>query len=162
MKKEFKLKVIPEWSEINNVYSAANEYFSSFDFDPDYINRITMVTCELVENAIKYGDFKEGDVVKVDVKIHKKQITVMVKNPIGKQSLPYLRELDKTIQWVRSFQNSYEAYIERMRKISTEPFSYKKSELGIVRITHEGQAIIDFFIHEEKMLNVSAVSMMSG
>ena len=157
MKTDFKMSVAADWLEIDNVYTASNKFFSSFNFDSNNVDRATMVTCELVENAIKYGNFEKNKTVDVVVKIKKKKVTIIVKNPIGKKSETYLRELDKTVQWIRGFQNSYEAYIERMKKISTEPMSYLKSELGIVRITYEGQAIIDFFIQEEKMLNVSAV-----
>ncbi len=157
MKNDFKMNVAANWIEIDNVYTASNKFFSSFKFDLNNIDRATMVTCELVENAIKYGNFEKNKTVDIGVKIQKKKATIIVKNPIGKKSETYLRELDKTVQWIRGFQNSYEAYIERMKKISTEPMSYLKSELGIVRITYEGQAIIDFFIQDEKMLNVSAV-----
>lgn len=157
MKTDFKMNVAADWLEIDNVHTASNEFFSSFNFDSNNVDRATMVTCELVENAIKYGNFEKNKTIDVGVKIQKKKVTIIVKNPIGKKSETYLRELDKTVQWIRGFQNSYEAYIERMKKISTEPMSYLKSELGIVRITYEGQAIIDFFIQEEKMLNVSAV-----
>jgi hypothetical protein len=157
VEKNFEMTIVPNWPEIDTVYNKANNYFSSFNFNLDYVDRVTMVTCELVENAIKYGNFQNEEKVKVGVKIKNDKVTIVVKNPIGEKSLPYLRELDKTIQWVRSFQNSYEAYIERMRRISTEPLNFVKSELGIVRITHEGQATIDFIIHDGKMLNVSAV-----
>jgi len=47
-----------------------------------------------------------------------------------------------------------------MKEISTEPFDNNKSGLGIVRIAYEGHATIDFFINEEKILNVSAVSLV--
>lgn len=118
----------------------------------------TMITCELVENSIKYGDFRKNKTVDLYIKILQKKISIIVKNPIGEKSKKYLHELDKTIQRVRGFQDPYEAYVERMREISMEALDNKKSGLGIVRISYEGHAIIDFFINEDKILNVSAVS----
>jgi hypothetical protein len=121
----------------------------------------TMIACELAENSIKYGDFKnEANNVEINVKIIDNEIFILVKNPVGEFTKPYLVELDKIIQWVRGFQDPYEAYIERMKEISTEPIDTNKSGLGIVRIFYEGKATIDFFINEEKMLNVSAVSFI--
>jgi hypothetical protein len=161
MRSEFKLSINPDWMEIENVYNAANNFFSSSNFKDDHIDMFTMITCELVENSIKYGDFKNSNkTVEITVKIIDKKIIILVKNPVGESSRPYLHQLDKTIQWVRGFQDPYEAYIERMRQISMEPFDNEKSGLGIVRISYEGHATIDFFINEEKMLNVSAVSLI--
>lgn len=160
MKSEFKLSILPDWVEMDNVYNAAYNFFNSYSFNPDYINMFTMITCELVENSIKYGDFHNNMRVEIFVKILQKKIIIIVKNPVGESSEPYLHELDKTIQRVRGFQDPYEAYIERMREISMEPFDNCKSGLGIVRISYEGRATLDFFINEEKILNVSAVSFI--
>ena len=160
IKSEFKLSFMPDWIELENVYNTAYNFFSAFSFNSEYINMFTMITCELVENSIKYGDFHKHKKVEVFVKIFQKKIMIIVRNPVGESSEPYLHELDKTIQRVRGFQDPYEAYIERMREISMEPFDNDKSGLGIVRISYEGHATLDFFINEEKILNVSAVSFI--
>jgi hypothetical protein len=159
MKTEFKLEILPDWNEIHNVYSAVHNFFSSCSLQYDDIDMFTMITCELAENSIKYGDYKKDDkAIEINVKVMNKKIIIIVKNPVGETSKPYLHELDKTIQWARGFQDPYEAYIKRMRQISMEPFDNDKSGLGIVRIFYEGRAIIDFFINEKKILNVSAVT----
>jgi hypothetical protein len=45
-----------------------------------------------------------------------------------------------------------------MKAISREPLDNVKSGLGLVRITYEGQAILDFYLDENDTLSVSAVS----
>jgi len=97
-------------------------------------------------------------VVTVRVKIADKTITVQVSNPVGKSTESYLSELDRTIQWVRSFQDPFEAYVDRMKAISREPLDASKSGLGIARITYEGRAALDFYLEEDNTLSVSAVS----
>ncbi len=161
MKSEFNFLLNPDWNEVKDVYYATNEFFSSLNFNSEYIQAFTMITCELVENSIKYGDFGGSTgKIEINIKVTGKNILILVKNPVGTTTEPYLVELDKTIQWVRGFQDPYQAYIERLKEISTEPIDNNKSGLGIVRISYEGHAIIDFFINEKKILNVSAVSLI--
>ncbi len=160
MKTEFNQIINPDWNEIDRLYNAANDFFFSY-FNAEYTEMFTMITCELAENSIKYGDFKNNiNKIEINVKIIDKRIYILVKNPVGEFAKPYLTELDKTIQWVRGFQDPYEAYIERLKEISMEPFDNNKSGLGLVRISYEGRATLDFFINEEKILNVSAVSLI--
>jgi len=96
--------------------------------------------------------------VQVRVWIANGTVSVLVSNPIGQYTRTYLSELDRTIQWVRGFQAPFEAYIARMKAISREPLDNVKSGLGLVRITYEGQAILDFYLDENDTLSVSAVS----
>ena len=122
-------------------------------------NRYTMVACELTENGIKYGEFGKGDEgVKVKIRLEDGNVFLEVSNPIGEGSRSYLSELDRTIQWVRGFQDPFEAYIERMRAISREPLETDRSGLGLVRITYEGRSVLDFYVAEDSTLSVSAVS----
>ena len=70
----------------------------------------------------------------------------------------HLRKLDKTLQWIRGFQDPFQAYVQRIRKISRKPLDDEFSGLGLTRIAYEGQAILDFFLTEGNQLNVSAIS----
>jgi hypothetical protein len=156
---ELELKVISDWAEVGRVNQAVAEFLASCGLPPDAIDKYTMVVCELVENGIKYGHFDgERDAVGVRIAIANGAISVLVSNPIGKYTRTHLTELDRTIQWVRGFQAPFEAYIARMKAISREPLDIGKSELGLVRITYEGQAILDFYLDENDTLSVSAIS----
>lgn len=118
-----------------------------------------MIACELVENAIKYGNARKGrEEVVLYLKLADERVLVQVTNPVNEKSRRDLRELDKTIQWARGFQDPFEAYVERVRAISSEPLEMSKSCLGIVRIAYEGRAALDFYIDEDGSLSVSAVS----
>ena len=66
--------------------------------------------------------------------------------------------MDKTIQWIRGYQDPFEAYIERIKEVSKKPLHDMESGIGLVRIAYEGNALLDFFVAENNMLNVSVVS----
>jgi two-component sensor histidine kinase len=141
------------------VNEAVGAFLESCRLAPDAIAQYTMVVCELVENGIKYGAFStDNGVVRVLVRVARGTLSVQVINPVGESSQVYLKELDRTIQWVRGFQAPFEAYIARMKAISREPIEADKSGLGLVRITYEGRAVLDFFLDENNTLSVSAVS----
>jgi two-component sensor histidine kinase len=158
-KTELDLLVSSDWGEVGKVNEAVAEFLESCGLPPETVSQCTMVVCELVENGIKYGYFdKDRATVRVVTRVSSGNISVQVVNPVGKSSQVYLKELDRTIQWVRGFQAPFEAYIERMKAISREPLEEEKSGLGLVRITYEGRAVLDFFLDENETLSVSAVS----
>lgn len=117
-----------------------------------------MILSELVENSIKYGDFDGSDTeVLIYLDIGKNFITIEVNNPVNQKSVNHLQRLDKTIQWIRGYQDSFQAYIEKLKEISRKPLEDEESGLGLARIAYEGKAILDFFVLDN-MLNVSAIA----
>lgn len=159
MKQELGLKVPSDWAEVAKVNQAASDFLTRCGLPREAVDKYTMVICELVENGIKYGHFStDNDAVSVRISIADGAISVLVSNPVGQYSQTYLSELDRTIQWIRGFQAPFEAYVARMKAISREPLDFDKSGLGLVRITYEGQAILDFYLDEDDTLSVSAVS----
>ena len=158
---ELELHVVSDWAEVGRVNQAVGEFLAGCGLPTEGVDKYTMVVCELVENGIKYGHFNDArDMVNVRVWIAGSTISVLVTNPISNHTQTYLSELDRTIQWVRGFQAPFEAYIARMKAISREPLDIDKSGLGLVRITYEGQAMLDFYLDENDTLSVSAVSTL--
>lgn len=160
--RELTMKVTATWAEIIRVNEAVDHFMSRHGVPVDEAQRYTMVACELVENAIKYGYFPRGNEnVLLYVKLGDSYVLVQVTNPVSERSNSYLRELDRIIQWARGFQDPFEAYVERVRAISGEPLSMSKSCLGIARIAYEGRAALDFYLDEDGTLSVSAVTSVA-
>jgi hypothetical protein len=159
---KLELYVDSDWSEMESVFMAVQQFLESISLAPDFVGAFTMIACELVENSIKYGSFKgtKGH-VDVTLSIDQRSVSFAVRNPIGDVTAPYLKELDRVIQWIKGFQDPFEAYIARMKAISSEPADATGSGLGIVRMAYEGRASLDFFLEEDAVLNVSAVSIIS-
>jgi hypothetical protein len=157
MEKSLKIDVKPTWEDADRVREKSHDFLIAHGLSQDVAYALSMTTCELFENAVKYGDFGNGeDTVYVSVELGDKEITIEVKNPVREKS-EYLVELDKTIQWIRGFQNPFQAYAEKLKEISEKKLKDGESGLGLVRIAYEGQAILDFYIDERNVLAVSAV-----
>lgn len=161
MKKSMKLTVKPYWEEIEEVRNSSSEFFRSHGFSGDAVNALTMVISELIENGIKYGNFKmpENKVI-LTIHIGSRAVTVEVVNPVDETAHDHLKRLDRAIQWIRGYQDPFQAYTERIRAVSKRPLSDKESGLGLVRIAYEGKSILDFFLGDDNILNVSAVSIL--
>jgi hypothetical protein len=156
---ELRLQIKSDWGEMDRVYRVVNNFLKSHLLSDDFVNMCTMIVCELVENGIKYGSFSgKGGKVEIFMTLAQNKFSVQVTSPLEKVPDPNLNELDHTIQWIRGFQDPFQAYIERMMEISREPLENARSGLGIVRISREGHAVLDFIVDENKTLVVSAIS----
>lgn len=160
MASPLKMELTTNWDEMGSVYDRAAQYFASSGLSEDAANTYTMVVCELVENGIKYGQAIEGEhgSVQVHVEVKNRTVTIQVTNAVGKTTRNHLPDLDRTIQWVRGYQDPFQAFVERMKEISREPVNLPKSGLGIVRVAYEGRAALDFILGEDDRLSVLAVS----
>ena len=152
------LHLKPDWSELDRVSDSVQSFFAGSDLTRDDLDAVKMVTTELVENGIKYGYFPNPDSnIELSVRKKKKRIVVEVKNQVKDFELGHLRRLDAKIQWIRGYQNPFEAYVERLKEISNKNLAEGESGLGLVRIAYEGQSILDFYVNEDNLLAVSAV-----
>ncbi len=159
MNKSIEFDVKPDWDEIEKVRNESADFLQAHELSDDTTHSLSMIISELIENGLKYGDFEtEGNKVVVIINVAANMVTVEVLNPVNKSAYEHLSKLDKTIQWIRGYQDPFEAYIERIKEVSKKPLHDMESGIGLVRIAYEGNAVIDFFVAENNMLNVSVVS----
>jgi hypothetical protein len=158
MKNTMRVTLSPDWDEIEPLRLQAHDFFGSHRLSGNIIQSLVMVLGELLENSVKYGSYKTtGSQIQTSIHVGMKIITIEVTNPIDDSSLDDLKRLDWMIQWVRGYQDPFEAYIERLKEVAKRPLQDKESGLGIVRIAYEGDVILDFFVSEDNLLTVSAV-----
>ena len=156
------IDLAPDWDQLEEIRLEAGRFLEQHGLAKSINQSTVMVLSELLENSIKYGSYSAGsDKVSVDLEYGRNQITVEVTNPINDSSLPDLDTLDRMIQWVRGFQDPFEAYVKRLREISIKPLDDRESSLGIGRIIYEGQVDLDFFVTDEDLLTVSAIRNLS-
>ncbi len=157
-KDTMKVTLRPDWDEIEPMRLQAHDFFGSHGLSVNAIHSLVMVLGELLENSVKYGCYKTADGhIQISISIGKKIITIEVTNPVDGSNLDDLKRLDWMIQWVRGYQDPFEAYIERLKEVAKKPLHDKESGLGIVRIAYEGDVILDFFVSKDNLLTVSAV-----
>lgn len=150
-------KFKPVWDEIDMARELCTRYLQKQNFDIDVIDAIVMISSELLENAIKYGNYDE-DRENIDFKVFiNNEIIVEVQCPIDVEKSHHFKKLDRTIQWIRGHQDPFEAYIEKLKSVSSKPLGDNESGLGLFRIAYEGEAVLDFYVDESSYISVSAV-----
>lgn len=155
-----KLKIKPDWAKIEEAYEKCRDFLNENKFNLDIIDAVSMITSELIENAVKYGAFDSGEgVIDYTLRINKKDIIVEVKNPVDDTVGRHLKRLDEIVQWIRGYQNPFEVYVKKLKEVSTKSFSDDESCLGLVRIAYEGQSILDFYLDHDNTLSVSAIHL---
>ena len=163
MKKSIKFNVKPDWDEIEKVRNQSAEFLHSHHLSDETTHSLSMIISELIENGIKYGCFSMvSDRVEVVINIERSIVTIEVINPVNDCAFEHLARLDRRIQWIRGYQDPFEAYIERIKEVSKKPLQDVESGIGLVRIAYEGKALLDFFVADNLMLNVSVVSSLDS
>lgn len=152
-----KLDLPPQWDALEEARVRILEHVRQQGADDDTATAVAMVGRELAENATKYGSFSHNDTLGVEVDVQRSEIVVKVTNPVHAQADGNLRRLDEMIQWIRGFQDPFEAYLERLKEVSAQRLDSRESGLGLVRIAYEGRSLLDFFVDEAGTLTVSAV-----
>ena len=163
MKKSIEFNIKPDWDEIEKIRNESADFLQSHKLSVDTVHSLSMIISELIENGIKYGNFKMVENrVSVIINVKRNTVTIEVLNPVDENADKHLSRLDKTIQWIRGYQDPFEAYIERIKEVSKKPLKDAESGIVLVRIAYEGKALLDFFVGENSILNVSVVANMEG
>ena len=100
-----------------------------------YAQSLATTTGELLENAVKYGDWADQDRklrLRVWDDVH--HAYVQVENPVAPGA--DLSALATKLNWIRSFATPREAYQARLRELARLPET-NESGLGLVRIAYE-------------------------
>ncbi len=150
------LQIDPEWEAVKAVWDPCRVFLERGGLADDETYQLAMVARELLENAVKFGAFAEGDRVQLAIRVAAEDVVVEVKSRVGVDEA-HLRRFDQTIQWIRGFQYPFEAFVERMKLVSAQPSSEGETGLGLTRIAYEGRSIIDFYLDEDDLLAVSAI-----
>jgi hypothetical protein len=158
MQPVLKIQIAPDWDEIDRVRERSAAFLGEQGLTAEAIEALSMVVCELTENAVKYGTFDDSaQAVGVTLSLGPKAVTVEVKSPVAHANDDVVGKLDYTIQWIRGYQDPFEAYLERLKEVSTQHMTSLESGLGLVRIAYEGHSILDFYVDDQNTLAVSAV-----
>ena len=158
MKKSINFNLKPNSQNIEEVEKESSNFFKLHGLTDKTVQIQIMILNELIKNGIKYGKPTPSESeITVDIHIAKNEISIEVMNPLDETSCDRLKELEKTIQLLRGYQDPFEGYLVMQKKASKHSSNAEADGLGIARIAYEGQAIFDFFISEDNILNQSAV-----
>ena len=158
MAEALRLQLPPDWDAIKSTWDATFRALATAGLGEDLCHALCTTAQELLENAVKYGAFTDpaDRTIALSVAVEPAAVILEVKNPTDAEPAR-LKSLDETIQWIRGYQTPFEAYVERLKEISLQPFAPDRSGLGLVRVAYEGQCILDFYVDAANILAVSAV-----
>jgi hypothetical protein len=126
--------------------------------DPDVRDLAAMVVSELLENALKYGDWTgtpDGPAAcRLEVEGGPEVLKVVVSHPARRG-----KSLDRLFAALASIEhapNAEEAYLERMRELAQGREG--PGGLGLRRIAHEARCALSAQLNPEGVLTVTALS----
>ncbi len=158
MDSTLELLMKPEWDEIDKVRQRGAALLIAHELPPDSIDALTMVLSELMENAVKYGYYEGAQKdIAVSLDVAPNTVTVEVKSPLREHEDAAMARLDHMIQWIRGYQDPFQAYLVRLKEVSAQSLDSTESGLGLVRIAYEGQSVLDFYVDDRNVLAINAV-----
>ena len=147
------LPIGPEWQNVDLLRLAILNCLAAVFGDQDLSESVGIVTSELLENAIKYGDWSKKRGVRfltLSVRGSGNEVRVEVVSPVATGS-PHLPNIDATLAWIKRFPSAREAYIARMQMIAESSEKTGESKMGLVRIAYEGPCRIDAKVEGETL-----------
>jgi hypothetical protein len=157
MKESITFSLKPNSHEIEKVRGKSCNFLKSHGLPDNTVQEHTMILNELVKTCMKYTNSKTSEkMMTVQIHISENKITVEVSNPIGEIDNNLLEELDKIIQFIRGYQDPFEALI-KMKEVSKNSHFNGSGGIGLARLAYEGKTMLDFFVSDDKMMNMSAV-----
>jgi hypothetical protein len=137
------LPIRNEWENVDLLRSSVQNCFTAVFRDLDGCHAIAMITGELLENAIKYGDWSgSSNVFHLKVVGQAHHARVVVENPV-REGDPGVQDLIDTLEWMKGFGTAEQAYRARLLQIAAEPSRESGlSKLGLVRIAYEGNCVL--------------------
>lgn len=163
MKKSIVFNLRLNDSEIDQAGEKGSQFLKSHGFSNETVQAQVMIIKELINNGKKFETpaSLENEVT-VFVLVEETAITVEVRKAIEESYQRQLDELDRTIQWIRGYQDPFEPYLKKLREQSANSKNGESNGIGLARIAYEAGAILDFFVSEDNILNLSAVRNISG
>jgi hypothetical protein len=163
MKKTMEFSLGSNGGEIQKLEHESSNFLKYHGYSDDTIQAQIMILRELIISGRNFDDLgPSGFETSVQLHIEDNTITVEVKKSVCESACGMLAELDKTIQWIRGYQDPLEHYMINLAEASGASHLAGTNGLGLARIAYEAGAIIDFYVSEDNILNLSAVSNLNA
>lgn len=149
--KRIKVSIEPTWNIVLNINDRIDEVMP--DANSEIIEALRMVSTELVENAVKYGEPVPGMAgIEYELIVDEKIISIRVDNGVVNDS--NIDQVKKSIDKIRSCKDRFKLYTDRLSELMESP-KLGESQLGLYRIAYEGRCELDYKF-EEDILSVIA------
>jgi len=157
-KKRFRFNVKPGCNNVEKLREKSSDFLKSHGLSDNTIHAEMAILKELISSGKKIGNLKTSEnEMSVLLLIENDTIIAEISRPIHESSSSQLDELDKTIQWIRGYQDPFEAYTTKRNDDADNLSNGDTNGIGLARIAYEAGAIVDFYVSEDNILNLSAV-----
>ncbi|MSP60042.1 MAG: ATP-binding protein [Myxococcales bacterium] len=131
------LSLAPEWGRIEFIRVAVGQALAAvLHPHDDRIDALSMVSAELLENALKYGA-RDQRAVGFTVERTGDPIAITVENAVDAAS-PHPDALRVRLAWIARFPSPAQAYLAALRDLYGDERPRGSGGLGMVRIAYEG------------------------
>ena len=158
MENSITIDLVPNREGIESARKKSDNFLRSLGLSDDTVKIQIRILKELIKNGLKYGCSTPTDnKFSIIIEVANKSITLEVMNPVNGMCRDSLEELDRTIQLTRGYQDPFEAYMLMKKRNLANSSQGDYNDLELFKIAYEGNAILDFYINEDNVLNLSAV-----
>ena len=152
--------------EIEAIREKGRSFLKAHGFSDDTVQTQMTILQQLISSGSKFDNLVASEnEMTVLLLIEENAIIVEVSKPINESSFSQIDELDRTIQSMRTL-----GYREPFKDHATdyrEPSSRNSQDFmaegfELAKIVYEEGAVLDFYVSEDKILNLSAVRNLEG
>lgn len=137
------LTVHPEWQLVERVRTAATAGLAML-LPPERCEILGMVVSELLENALKYGDYSKQHGVPAAAHLKvvgtETEVEIVVEHPVHDGS-DHLRRLFTLLGRLAAAESPEQAYVDQLREVAIRDGG--SGGLGLARICYEASCRID-------------------
>lgn len=129
------LPLHPGWEAIEPLRASALACVGAIFPQQGVAPGIALVAAELLENAVKFGRWQEGEEGYFGLRIdgHDDRVEIVVSNPVDPAGVDVVR-LAEEIERIAASPSPQEAYAKAVRSVALG----KRSSLGLLRAAYEG------------------------
>jgi hypothetical protein len=143
------LPIRSDWANVDLLRTSVQNCVTAVFSEVDGCQALAMVTGELLENAIKYGDWSGADGGDFRLRVWGEtgrgpagaNAHVSVENPVLPDD-PHVGALLSTLAWIATFPSVRDAYRAKLLEIAESAGELDQSGLGLVRIAYEGNCAL--------------------
>jgi len=159
MKNSIAFKLKPIGNEIEKVGEKGKNFLKSHGFSDDSVQMQIMVIRELIKSGNAFDNQRPSrNEMSVHIFIKKNTIIAEVRKPVNETTHDnQLQKLDETIQWIRGYRDPYAPFMMSAQEASENYIDNKSNGFGLAKIAYEAGAVLDYYVSEDNILNLSAV-----
>ncbi len=149
--KRIKVSIEPTWNIVLNINDRIDEVMP--DAGGEVVDSLRMVSTELVENAVKYGEPVPGMAgIEYELVVEENEIFIRVDNGVVNQL--NVEQVKKCIDKIKKSEDRFKLYTNRLIELMESP-KLGESQLGLFRIAYEGKCELSYS-YQEQILTVKA------